>query len=214
MAVAPLTTATLIKRHRHHWRLVVRSHFVIGVRDGSVPVATFDRWLVQDRLFVDALFPVLSRLAAAAPARDRGLLVQGLRDLQDNLEWFDRTLDRRGIDPNGPVHPVTRAYIDFCTSLAFERYPVALVAIWAQYRAYGDSWSFAHPGAPKFRKVVGNWHSPRYALFLRRFARATDAALAEASPAERAGAEDAFVRITNYEFAFWVMAMEETRRPA
>ena len=38
MAEAPLTTATLIKRHQPLRRIVVRSPFVIGVRDGSLQV--------------------------------------------------------------------------------------------------------------------------------------------------------------------------------
>jgi thiaminase/transcriptional activator TenA len=118
-------------------------------------------------------------------------------------------LAARRLDPTTPVHPVCRAYIDYALSLCYEGYATGIVALWAQYRAYRDAWAWARPGAPTFRGVVGTWCSPGYDRFLRRLARAADAAMAEASAQEVRRAEEVFVQIAKYELAFWVMTMEE-----
>jgi formylaminopyrimidine deformylase / aminopyrimidine aminohydrolase len=211
MRTARITTVTLLKRHAALWKLTYRNPFVASVRDGSLPVETFDRWLVQDRHFVEGLFPASCRIAAAAPGRDRHVLLVGLRRLLGHLSWFDKTLAARGLDPATPIHPVCRAYVDYGISLGFQPYTVSIAALWAQYRAYGDAWAWAHPGAPKFRSVVRNWYSPEYARFLRELGRAADAALAEASPREVRRAEQAFLDVAKYELAFWVMTLDKRR---
>jgi len=211
MGTSRITTATIIKRHAPLWKVTCRNPFVGGVRDGSLPVETFNRWLVQDRHFVEGLFPAMCRIAAAAPDRDRQVLLVGLRSLAANLSWFARMLAARGLDAGTPMHPVCRAYVDYTVSLGFEPYTVGLVALWAQYRAYRDAWAWAHPGAPKFRSVVRNWYSPDFERFLRDLARAADAALAEASPRDIQRAEQAVLDVAKYELAFWVMTTEKPR---
>jgi thiaminase len=213
MSAARITTAALLERHRPFWRVVCRNPFLVGVRDGSLPVETFDRWLVQDRHFMDGIFAPTSRTLAAAPVRDRDPLLQALRQVHANLAWFDRTLAQRGLDRDAAVHPVCRAYVDYIVALGFERYPIALVALWAQYRAYYDAWAWAHPGAPKFRKVILNWYSPEYRRFVKDLERAADFALAGASPEEIRRADETVVQVARYELAFWIMTMEE-RPPA
>jgi len=212
MSAARKTSARLLASHRPLWRVTCRNPFVAGLRDGSLPLGVFNRWLVQDRYFVDGLFPAMARILAGAPARDREVLLEGLRTILGHLEWFDRTLAARGLDPGAAMHPVCRAYVDFNLSLGFERYPIGVVALWAQFRAYRDALAWARPAAPKFREIVRNWSSPEYLRFLRRLARAVDAALAEASASEARRAEEAFVQVAKYELAFWVMTLEEKGR--
>jgi formylaminopyrimidine deformylase / aminopyrimidine aminohydrolase len=211
MSKARITTATLLERHAELWKVTCRNPFVGGVRDGSLPVETFDRWLVQDRHYVEGLFPAMCRIAAAAPGQDRRIHLVGLRRLLGHLSWFDRTLAARGLDPATPIHPVCRAYVDYAISLGFQPYAVSVVALWAQFRAYRDAWTWAHPGAPKFRSVVRNWCSPEYKRFLGGLGRATDAALAEASRSEMQLAEQAILDVARYELAFWVMTLDEQR---
>ncbi len=209
MAATKITTSTLLRQHAPIWKVTCRNPFVGGIRDGSLPTEIFNRWLVQDRHFVDGLFPATCRLAAAAPLKDRHVLVEALRNMLDYLSWFDLALAARGLDAGAPMHPVCRAYVDFVVSLGFEPYPVALVAFWAQYRAYRDAWAWARPGASRFRSVVRNWYSPRFDRFLRDLTRAADAALAEATPRVVRRANEAVVDVARYELAFWVMAIDQ-----
>jgi len=211
MSKGRFTTATLLKRHAPLWKVTCRNPFLVGVRDGSLPVDTFNRWLVQDRHFVEGLFPAACRITAAAPRKDRETLLTGLRSLLGHLAWFDRTLAARGLDPATPIHPVCRAYVDYVISLGFQPYAVSLVALWAQYRAYRDAWAWARTCAPKFRSVVRNWYSAEYGSFLRDLGRAADAALADASSREIESAEQAILDVARYELAFWVMTMDPRR---
>ena len=110
MSAARITTAALLERHRPLWHVVCRNQFILGVRDGSLPVETFDRWLVQDRHCVDGIFGATSRTLAVAPARDREILLQALRQLHENLAWFDRSLAQRRLDLRVPA-PRSRAAI-------------------------------------------------------------------------------------------------------
>jgi formylaminopyrimidine deformylase / aminopyrimidine aminohydrolase len=210
LGTARITTAALLKRHAPLWKVTCRNPFVGGVRDGSLPVEVFDRWLVQHQLLADRLFTAICRIAAAAPDRDRPVLLEILRTMSHFLPWFDRMLSERGLDSNVPMHPVCRAYADYTVALGFEPYPVALVALWTQLRAYRDAWKWAHPGAPKFRGVVSNFYSPAYEPVQRELSRAADAALAEASRREVQRAEQAVLDVAKYELAFWVMTMKIT----
>ncbi len=209
MGTTRTTTASLLRRHARLWNTTLRNPFVAGVRDGSLPTEVFDRWVVQHRHFMEGVFPSICRTAAAAPERDRPALLQVLRNIFDYLGLLDGMLASRGLDPASPIHPVCRAYTDFTVSLAFEPYRVALVALWAQHRAYRDAWKWAHPGAPKFRGVVRTWYSPTYEPALAGVSRAADAALAEAPPREVRRAELVFLDVASYELAFWVTTMRK-----
>lgn len=212
MGRTTVTTATILKRHAPLWKVTTRNPFLGGVRDGSLPIEVFDRWLVQHQFLADRLFTAICRIAAAAPGRDRQVLLEILRKMSRFLPWFERMLAKRGLDAGAPMHPACRAYADYTVALAFEPYPVALVALWAQLRAYRDAWKWAHPGAPRVRGVVRYFYSPEYDPIERDLARAADAALAEASPRQVRRAEGAFVDVAKYELAFWVMTMHITDR--
>jgi thiaminase/transcriptional activator TenA len=208
MGTSKITTATIIKRHAPLWKVTCRNPFVGGVRDGSLPVEVFDRWLVQHGHLANGLFPAYCRIAAAAPERDRKVLLEILRNLFRYLSWLAPTLRARGVDAGTGLQPVCRAYVDYTVSLGFEPYTTALVALWAQYRAYRDAWKWAHPGAPKFRGFVHYFYAPVYESGLAALARAADAALAESSRLEVQRAEQAVLDVAKYELAFWVMTMQ------
>ncbi len=208
MGTARITTAALLKRHAPLWRVTCRNPFVAGVRDGSLPVEVFDRWLVQHGHLANGFFPAYCRIAAAAPERDRKVLLEILRNLLRYLSWLEPTLRARGVDAGIGLQPVCRAYVDYTVSLGFEPYTIELVVLWAQYRAYRDAWKWAHPGAPKFRSFVQYFYAPVYESGLAALARAADAALAESSRREVQRAEQAVLDVAQYELAFWVMTMQ------
>lgn len=207
MKPAARTTSDLLRTHRRLWAVTCRNPFVLGVRDGSLPRELFDQWLVQDRHFIDGTFPVACRAAASAPVEDRPVLLEAIEGLLTFLAWFDRTLAARGLDPRRPMHPIVRAYRDYLLALGFESYPIVIVALWTQYRAYGDAWRWASGGARRYRDVIRRWSSPAYDAFVRRLQRAADRALATSSPRERAKAAEAFVHTLHYELATWVMTL-------
>jgi len=211
MGTPKITTANILKRHAPLWKVTCRNPFVGGVRDGSLPVEVFDRWLVQHGHLAQGLFQAYCRTTAAAPEQDRQTLLGVLQNLSGYLTGLGPMLRARGIDAETPIHPVCRAYVDYTVSFGFEPYTVALVVMWAQYRAYRDAWGWAHPGAPKFRSFFRGFYSPDYNAGLVALSRAADAALAEASRPEVQRAEQGVLDVAKYELAFWVMTMEQPR---
>jgi formylaminopyrimidine deformylase / aminopyrimidine aminohydrolase len=68
----------LVTRHPAAWQAATVHPFLAGVRDGSLPGDSFDRWLAQDYLYAQALVRAQSRITAAAPYADIGLLAGGV----------------------------------------------------------------------------------------------------------------------------------------
>jgi TENA/THI-4/PQQC family len=69
-----MTADALVSRHTAVWQAATVHPFHAGARDGSVPEDSFDRWLAQDYLYVQALVhrPLLHR--GRGPYADVGLL--------------------------------------------------------------------------------------------------------------------------------------------
>ena len=73
-----MTADALMSRHTSAWQAATVHPFLAGVRDGSLPEQSFDRWLAQDYLFAQALVRAESRIAATAPLADVALLAGGV----------------------------------------------------------------------------------------------------------------------------------------
>ena len=149
-----MTADALVSRHTAAWRAATVHPFLAGVRDGSVPEDSFDRWLAQDYLYAQALVRAQSRIAAAAPFADVGLLAGGVVATVGELGWFEEMAARRGVVLDAPMHPATRAYCDFLLALTYSGYPAQITAIWALERTYLESWEGARPGAQPYREFV------------------------------------------------------------
>src|ERR1700751_334714 len=112
-----VTAAALMSRHTSAWQAATVHPFLAGVRDGSLPEHSFDRWLAQDYLYAQALVRAQSHIAAAAPLADVGLLAGGVVATVGELGWFEQMAARRGVVLDAPMHPTTRAYCDFLLAL-------------------------------------------------------------------------------------------------
>ena len=202
-----MTAEDLLTRHAAAWQAATVHPFLTGVRDGSVPADSFDRWLAQDYLYAQALVRAQSRIAAGAPFTDIGLLAGGVFVTVGELGWFEEMAARRGVAPDAPMHPTTRAYCDFLLALTYGAYPAQITAIWALERTYLESWESARPGAQPYRPFVERWTTDAFRSYVGELQAAVDRQL-EAPVAQQAReAEDAFRWVTHYERAFWDMAM-------
>ena len=202
-----LTADELLTRHAAAWQAATVHPFLAGVRDGSVPADSFDRWLAQDYLFAQALVRAQSRIAATAPFVDVGLLAGGVVAAVGELGWFEEMAARRGLALDAPMHPTTRAYCDFLLALPYSAYPAQITAIWALERTYFEGWEGARPGAQPYREFVERWTTDGFRSYVGDLQAAVDRQV-EASVGEQAReAEDAFLWVTHYERGFWDMAM-------
>jgi len=202
-----VTAAALLTRHAAAWEAATVHPFLAGVRDGSLPADSFDRWLAQDYLFAQALVRAESRIAAGAPLADVGLLAGGVVAIVGELGWFEEIAARRGVALDVTMHATTRAYCDFLLGLTYAAYPAQITAIWALERTYLESWEGARPGAQPYREFVERWTTDDFRSYVGDLQAAVDRQL-EAPVGEQAlDAEDAFVWVTHYERGFWDMAM-------
>jgi thiaminase len=197
----------LVTRHAAAWQAATVHPFLAGVRDGSLPGDSFDRWLAQDYLYAQALVRAQSRITATAPFADIGLLAGGVVATFDELAWFEDMAARRGVALDRPVHPANRAYCDFLLALTYSGYPAQITAIWALERTYLESWEGARPGAEPYREFVERWTTDAFRSYVGDLQTAVDRQLAASGGEEARESADAFLWVTHYERGFWDMAM-------
>jgi formylaminopyrimidine deformylase / aminopyrimidine aminohydrolase len=193
--------ADLLSRSPGAWQRATRHPFLAAVRDGTVPVAAFDTWLVQDARFVADLLRFQARLLARAPRPAQAVLAGGLVALVEELSWFEEQAAVRGLDLTGPALPATAAYAELLDRLDAADVGTALTALWTIERTYLDAWSGALPGAPEYRAFVEHWTQPGFAGYVAGLESAADD-----SPAPDADA--VFAAVVAAEVAFWDTAME------
>ena len=196
----------LIGRYESSWRGAIRHSFLDGVREGTLLEGDFERWLVQDYLFVLDGLAFQSRLVPRAPRRDQALIIGGLAALEAELGWFEEKARERGLALDASRHPTNAAYGEFLASLEDEPYPAAIAALWALELAYLEAWRSAAPGYPEYREFVEHWTTPEFADYVSRLEQATDAALSAAPGEEKERAEAAFLEVARLERDFWEMA--------
>jgi thiaminase/transcriptional activator TenA len=192
--------ADLLARRADAWRDATDHPFLRGVRDGGVPLAAFDTWLVQDARFVADLLRFQARLLARAPRPAQAVLAGGAVALVEELAWFEELAAGRGLDLAAPALPATRAYAALLARLDEADVATALTALWTIERTYLDAWSGALPGAPAYREFVEHWTVPGFAGYVAGLAAAADA-LPAADP------EAVFDEVVAAEVAFWDMAL-------
>jgi thiaminase len=203
----PVTVLTLAARDPAAWRAATQHAFLVGAGDGTLPAAVFDRWLEQDRHFVEALARAWAIVLAAAPAEDLGLLAEGIAAFVAEVAWFDDIAVDRALRRPAPVRPETDAYRAHLARMATAPYSAALVTMWVVEAAYLEGWRGARPGAERYRAFVEHWTDDGFASFVDRLGAAADRALAGASPTEVEAAHDALLATARHEAAFWAMTM-------
>lgn len=195
----------LADRDADRWRAATRHPFLDGARTGTLPGRVFDRWLEQDRLFVETLTRAWAALLTKAPSDDLALLADGINAFVAEMAWFDELgAERDLVIPAAPL-PAAADYHSHLLGMAGEAYPVALAAMWAVEAAYLEAWRSALPGAAVYRPFVEHWTDAGFVAFVDRLGCAADRALAGASAADVDAAADAVVVTAGHEAAFWAM---------
>lgn len=202
-----MTVEVMLSGHAAAWERATVHPFLAGVRDGSLPAESFDRWLAQDYLYAQALVRAQSRFAAGAPLADIGLLAGGVVAAVGELGWFEEMAARRGVALDAPMHPANRAYCDFLLALTYSPYPAQITAIWALERTYLEAWEGARPGAEPYREFVERWTTAAFRSYVADLQAAVDRQLAVAGAEQAREAEEAFLCVTRYERGFWDMAV-------
>jgi formylaminopyrimidine deformylase / aminopyrimidine aminohydrolase len=196
-------TERLLDRCAAEWRAATRHPFLDAARTGALQREAFDRWLVQDYLFVADLLRFQAVLLARAPRSAQAVLAGGLVGLEGELGWFEKHAAQRGLSLGVARAPSTTAYRTFLEQTAEADGPIGITALWALERAYLDAWSSAKPGAAAYAEFVEHWTSTDFVTYVAGLAQAADEALASATPHQLQAAEAAFVEVMRLERDFW-----------
>ena len=108
----------LVREAGDEWQEATTAYFLDAIRDGALPDEALDRWLVQDRIFVDELFRFQAVVLAKAPEDARGPILDGLTARGSPTGWSgpptrsrspgsprSSTRSRSATSPPGPRSP-------------------------------------------------------------------------------------------------------------
>jgi thiaminase len=198
------TARALLARSAPLWQRLTTHPFVAATGDGSLDPAAFDRWLVEDHVFVLGFRRFLAGLVGIAPdPRAADVLAAGLAPLQAELELFRREAASRRLDLGGEPQPTTLGYTSYLHASLADGYQVAVTVLYGAEKAYYDAWAAVRAGArgrSPYWPFIDNWSSDAFAGWVAAVARLLDA-VAPAGPT--AAMCLAFDRVVRFELRFW-----------
>lgn len=196
--------AALLDANADLWPRIVTHPFVAACGDGTLPPATFDRWLVEDHAFVVGFRRFLADLLAIAPDEDaRDLLAGGLAALTPELELFRGQARERGLDLDAEPCPTALGYTAFVRAAPADGFTTGLTVLYGAEKAYLDAWSAVREQAAAhtpYQDFIDNWSSPAFAAYVAAIAALLDRV---AGPALDVSARRAFRRVVRFELRFW-----------
>ncbi len=180
------------------WALGTTAAFLDAVGDGSLPEEAFDRWLVQDYLFVQGFTDFAAVVAGRTPRPGQSLIIGGLAALDAELGWFEGHASARGLDLASEPHPTCRRYVDFLLAGAYSRpIEVALAIFYGVEVAYTVAWGKLRPSGP-YAEFIDRWTNPDFSAYVRELKK-----LADAHPHPHQ--QTAFNEVMRHEHDFWRM---------
>jgi thiaminase len=197
----PDTSRALLTGQAIVWNRILDHPFVQRTSDGSLPRATFDRWLTEDHFFVLSFRAFLEALAAAAPDDlAREVLAGGLAALVPELELFENEAAGRGLDLTAEPSLLNLGYSSYLLASVAEGWPVGITVLYAVEKAYYDAWASVRdstgPDTP-YAGFIANWSSPEFSGYVDQLGALVDRE--QLTDAMSRG----FDRVVRFELAFW-----------
>jgi thiaminase/transcriptional activator TenA len=181
------------------WLEATTSPFLTAIADGSLGEKALARWLVQDHHFVVGLAAFEGVLSSRLPRPAQSAVIRGLAALDEELDWFAERARTLGLDLAGPVHPVTRRYVDFLLASVHSQSGVGSLAIlYGVEASYLAAWSALAPTGP-YSEYIARWSSEAFRAHAER--------LRECAENDcDATSQPLFERVLRHEKDFWDMA--------
>ncbi|PWZ05456.1 Bifunctional TENA2 protein [Zea mays] len=211
------TTAAWMEKHRQMYERATRHPFTVSIRDGTVDMSAFKRWLSQDYLFVREfvafIASVLLKCCKQEDSSDMEIILGGVASISDEISWFKNEATIWGIDL-ASVSPLKAnlEYHRFLRSLTEPEisYAVAVTTFWTIETVYQDSFGFCIQDGNKTPPVLlgtcQRWGSAGFRQYCQSLQSIVDRCLANAPADAVQSAEEAFVRVLELEIGFWDMS--------
>jgi thiaminase len=197
----PEITRTLLTGQAAAWKRILNHPFVQRTSDGSLPRATFDRWLTEDYFFVLSFRAFIEALVTVAPDdQAREVLAGGLAALAPELELFESEAAERGLDLTAEPSLINLGYSSYLLASVAEGWPVGITVLYAVEKAYYDAWASVRdstgPDTP-YAGFIANWSSPEFSAYVDQLG-----ALVNREQLTDAISRG-FDRVARFELAFW-----------
>jgi thiaminase len=197
----PENTVALLTEQSTAWKQILDHPFVAETSAGSLPQATFDRWLTEDHYFVRSFRAFLEALTAVAPDTEaRDVLSGGLAALLPELDLFEEEAAARGLDLTAEPSLLNLGYSSYLLASVGEGWQVGITVLYGVEKAYYDAWASVRdstgPGTP-YAGFIANWSSPAFSAYVDQLAVLVNRE--ELTDAMRR----AFDRVVRFELAFW-----------
>lgn len=212
---------TWMKKHAPLYTAATRHPFILSIRDGSVDLSAFKRWLGQDYLFVRAFVPfVASVLLKACKESDEGsdmeVILGGVASLNDEISWFKAEASKWNV-PLTTLVP-QKANLDYCSFLESlispeVEYTVAVTAFWAIEAVYQESFAHCLQEGSKTREdlkeTCERWGNDGFGQYCKSLQSIANRCLRKAPDDVISRAERVVLRVLELEVEFWNMSLEE-----
>ena len=197
----PETTRALLTAQAAAWQRILDHPFVSRTSAGSLPKATFDRWIAEDYFFVLSFRRYLEALSSVAPDEEaRKVLAGGSAALIPELALFEQAAEERGVDLTVEPSLLNLGYSSYLLASVQEGWPVGITVLYAVEKAYYDAWASVRDttGADtQYAGFIANWSSPEFAAYVEQLGELVDRE--ELTP----DLTRAFDRVVRFELAFW-----------
>ena len=200
-------------------RQAILSHpFVTGVGDGTLEVARFKYYVMQDYVYLIEYSRVLALASARAPDLETmrwfaGVLEATLTTEMDLHRSYCAEFGITSAELEGTrATPTTTAYTSFLLKVAylgsFGELVAALVPCQWGYWEIGDHLARRGmpEGAPLYCKWIQIYTAPEFAALAAAIRRLADWEGEQAGAAQRVAMEEAYLTSFKYEYLFWEMA--------
>ncbi|XAR57011.1 hypothetical protein NMG60_11025008 [Bertholletia excelsa] len=213
---------TWLKKHTLAYIGATRHPFIRRIRDGTIDLSHFKRWLGQDYVFVRAFAPFAASVLVRAwkesdGSSDMEVILGGVAALNDELAWFKKEASKWGVTLSSIVPLIdNRRYCRFLESLMGSEveYAVAITAFWAIEAVYQDS--FAHcleEGSltpEELRETCERWGNDAFGQYCYSLQEIANHCLEKAPDDVVSKAEVIFLNVLEREVEFWNMSQAET----
>eukprot|EP00775_Hariotina_reticulata_P002683 gene2683-2984_t len=197
-----MAAAALLNGLEEKWAQATVGHeFIRACISGSIKREQFDRWLVQDYLYVRGFTAFAGAVLASAPDKHQEVLISGIAALTDELSWFQKKASERG------MQSACQAYRAYLKQLQSAPYVIQAVAFWAIELCYNQAWGavLQQGQGTELKEFAHRWGNPEFGEYVQQLQHQADEAL-EQSPDYTKAAKETVERVAELECGFWSMA--------
>lgn len=210
-------TTWLKQRTEPTWTEATEHRFVEEMADGSIDDAVYRAYLVQDRIFVEALIDLFGYAVARAPTIDAKRPFIEFLDLvtSDENDYFQRAFDALDVPASTRRSPeageTTNRFVELLERASDGSYADALAVLVPAEWIYLD-WGTRLSADPPRDWVLREWidlhANPGFTAFVENMRSELDRIGERAGPDDRARIAGLFEDVVELEVAFWDQAYE------